>query len=69
MAATGAVTADGAVEAVGGIRLKTIAARKAGADVFLVPKTNYTEAVANAGHMRVIPVDTVAGAVAALAAR
>ena len=69
VAATGAVTADGAVEAVGGVRLKTIAARKAHADLILVPKANYREAVANAGHMRVVPVDTVAGAIAALVGR
>jgi PDZ domain-containing protein len=56
VAVTGTIADDGAVGRVGGIRLKTLAARTAGVELFLVPEANYREAVANAGPMRVVPV-------------
>ena len=56
--ATGTVSADGVVGPVGGVRLKTLAARAAGADMFLVPAADYREAVASAGTMPVVAVDS-----------
>lgn len=66
VAATGTVTPDGVVGPVGGVRHKVVAAERAGAGVFLVPDSNAAVAVAAARHIRVIPVRTVAEAVAAL---
>lgn len=40
VAGTGEITADGAVQPIGGIQLKMIAARRAGASIFLAPKDN-----------------------------
>ena len=54
--------------AVGGIMLKALAARAAGADVFLVPAANYAEAAAHAGPMRVVPVGDLRAAMHALSA-
>ena len=56
VAATGSIADGGEVGAVGGIRLKTLAARAARVELFLVPEENYREAVANAGPMRVVGV-------------
>jgi PDZ domain-containing protein len=59
VAATGEICVDGTVVAVGGLKQKTIGARRAGADVFLVPAgENTSEAKRYAGDMRVIPVDS-----------
>lgn len=48
VAGTGAITADGAVQPIGGIPFKMAAARAAGATVFLVPAENCAEALATA---------------------
>jgi PDZ domain-containing protein len=40
IAGTGEISADGAVEPIGGIQLKMIAARRAGATIFLAPADN-----------------------------
>ncbi len=66
--ATGEMCLDGSVIPVGGLKQKTIGARRAGADVFLVPAgENAQEARRYAGNMRVIPVHTYRQALRALA--
>lgn len=68
VAATGEICADGTVAAVGGLKQKTIGARRAGMDVFLVPAgENTSEAKRYAGDMRVIPVDSFRQALRELA--
>ena len=68
VAATGEICADGTVAAVGGLKQKTIGARRAGMDVFLVPAgENTREAERYAGDMRVIPVDSFRQALRELA--
>jgi Lon-like protease len=67
VAASGELGLDGTVGGVGGIKQKTIGARRAGADVFLVPGDNATEARRHAGGLRVIPVNTFRQALRALA--
>jgi PDZ domain-containing protein len=58
VAATGEMQLDGTVAPVGGIEQKTIGARRAGADVFLVPAgENAAEARRNAAGLRIIPVE------------
>jgi PDZ domain-containing protein len=58
VAATGELGLDGKVDAVGGVTQKTISVRRAGADVFLVPRDNYAEARAHAGkHLKVYAID------------
>jgi Lon-like protease len=67
VAASGELGLDGSVGAVGGIKQKTIGARRAGADVFLVPGDNGREARRYAGGLRVIPVKSFRQALRALA--
>jgi PDZ domain-containing protein len=67
VAASGELGLDGSVGAVGGIKQKTIGARRAGADVFLVPGDNAREARRYAGGLRVIPVKSFRQALRALA--
>lgn len=69
IAGTGTIDGAGKVGAVGGVPLKEQAARKAGATVFLVPRAECSDATAQRpGGLRLIPVDTLNGALAALAA-
>ena len=49
VAATGELEADGTIGAVGGVGQKTVSVRRAGIQVFLVPKANEAEARAHAG--------------------
>jgi PDZ domain-containing protein len=57
VAATGELTLDGSVHPVGGLKQKTIGARRADVDVFLVPAgENATEARRHAGDLRIVPV-------------
>jgi Lon-like protease len=57
VAATGTISLAGAVGAVGGIKQKTIAARKADVDVFLVPAgDNALEAARHAGELKIVAV-------------
>jgi Lon-like protease len=57
IAATGELALDGTVFPVGGLKQKTIGARRADVDVFLVPAgENATEASRHAGDLRIIPV-------------
>jgi PDZ domain-containing protein len=67
IAATGELDLDGSVGAVGGIKQKTIGARRAGADVFLVPGDNAREARQHAGGLRVIAVNSFRQALRSLA--
>jgi PDZ domain-containing protein len=67
VAASGELRLDGSVGAVGGIKQKTIGARRAGADVFLVPGDNAREARRHAGDLRVIAVNSFRQALRSLA--
>ncbi|WP_392670889.1 S16 family serine protease [Streptomyces sp. LN785] len=69
VAGTGTIDADGAVGAVGGVSLKTQAARRDGATVFLVPKAECREAGAELPKgLKLIPVTTLNTAVSSLRA-
>lgn len=69
IAGTGTIDATGRVGAVGGVTLKTQAARRDGATVFLVPKAECSDAEAELPKgLRLIPVTTLEGAVDALVA-
>ncbi|MFJ4617792.1 PDZ domain-containing protein [Streptomyces sp. NPDC088812] len=69
VAGTGTIDADGTVGAVGGVALKTQAARRDGATVFLVPKDECADARAELpAGLRLIPVTTLKGAVDSLTA-
>ena len=63
VAATGELCLDGSVHRIGGIKQKTIGARAADVDVFLVPAENAAEARAHADGLRIVPVRTVEQAV------
>jgi Lon-like protease len=68
VAATGEIFADGSIGPIGGIRQKTIGAREAHVDAFLVPAgENAQEARKYARGLRIIPVDTFPQALRALA--
>jgi Lon-like protease len=68
VAATGELLIDGTVTPVGGLKQKTIGARRAGAKVFLVPAgENAQDARRYAGDMRIIPVNSFRQAMRALA--
>ncbi|MFF2011084.1 S16 family serine protease [Streptomyces sp. NPDC058195] len=67
VAGTGTIQPDGKVGAVGGVSLKTQAARRDGATVFLVPKAECREAKAELPEgLRLIPVTTLKDAVGSL---
>ncbi|MFF9162838.1 S16 family serine protease [Streptomyces longwoodensis] len=69
VAGTGTIEADGSVGAVGGVGLKTQAARRDGATVFLVPKDECSDATSELPKgLRLVPVTTLEGAVGALKA-
>lgn len=68
VAATGELRLDGTIQEVGGIKQKTIGARRAGADVFVVPAgENAAEARRHAGGLRVLPVQSFRQALQGLA--
>jgi Lon-like protease len=67
VAATGEILLDGSVREVGGLKQKTIAARKSGMDVFLVPVENAAEARRYADGLRIVPVDSFQQALQKLA--
>jgi PDZ domain-containing protein len=58
VAATGELTLDGRVRAVGGVKQKTIAARRSGMDLLLVPGENAEEARRFAEGLRIIAVES-----------
>ncbi|GGX08487.1 hypothetical protein GCM10010297_32360 [Streptomyces malachitofuscus] len=67
VAGTGTIDEDGTVGPVGGVPLKTQAAKRDGATVFLVPKAECADAKAELPEgLRLIPVTTLKGAVDAL---
>ncbi|MFE6624747.1 S16 family serine protease [Streptomyces sp. NPDC057740] len=69
IAGTGTIDAAGKVGAVGGVSLKTQAAKRDGATIFLVPKPECSDAKAQLPKgLRLIPVTTLKGAVNALEA-
>ena len=67
IAATGEIFLNGAVGPIGGIKQKTIGARQAGVDAFLVPVSNAPEAKKYAHGLRIIPVKSFQQALHALA--
>jgi PDZ domain-containing protein len=67
VAGTGTITGDGKVGPIGGITHKMLAAKEAGATVFLVPADNCAEAVtAHEDGLELVKVDTLASAVDSL---
>ena len=67
IAVTGTMQTDGTVGPIGGVRQKVAAARKAKAELMLVPEENYDEAIAKAGtSIRVLAVKDLTTALAAL---
>jgi PDZ domain-containing protein len=67
LAATGEIFLDGSVARVGGVKQKTIGARRSGMDLFLVPGENAAEARRHAKGLRIVPVDSFQQALRALA--
>jgi PDZ domain-containing protein len=68
IAATGEMALDGTVGPIGGVKQKTLGARKAGVDAFLVPAgANAREARRYADGLRIIPVKNFPQALRALA--
>jgi Lon-like protease len=60
VAATGTMSLDGTVGAVGGVAQKTIAVENAGATVFFVPKDNYAAALIHkSSSLTVVPVTSL----------
>lgn len=69
IAGTGTIKAGGEVGPVGGVPLKTRAAKRDGATVFLVPRAECADAqVETPKGLRLVPVDDLRGAVKALKA-
>jgi PDZ domain-containing protein len=68
VAATGELAPDGTVGPIGGVKQKTLGAREAGVDAFLVPAgENAQEARRYADGLRIIPVESFRQALRALA--
>jgi PDZ domain-containing protein len=67
IAATGQIFLNGTVGPIGGIKQKTIGAREAGVDAFLVPVLNAPEAKKYAHGLKIIPVKSFQQALRALA--
>ncbi len=68
IAATGELQLDGTVSPVGGLKQKTIGAKRAGVDAFLVPAgDNAAEARRHADGLRIIPVESFQQALRQLA--
>lgn len=63
VAGTGTISLDGTVGPIGGAAQKVIAARRDGADVFLVPRQNYAEAQTTAEGITLVPIDRFEDAV------
>jgi PDZ domain-containing protein len=68
VAGTGTIDYDGTVGAIEGVRQKVVAAERAHAQFFLVPRENYA-AVAQTTGIRIIPVSNFSQAVEALTTR
>lgn len=63
VAGTGAIDLDGSVGPIGGVEHKVAAAAEAGADVFLLPRENLSDARAVGLDLPLVPVDSVDDAV------
>jgi PDZ domain-containing protein len=63
---TGTIDSKGAVGAVGGVEQKAITARHNGVSLMIVPKSELKDARQGAGDVRVVGVDTLDEALAAL---
>ena len=68
VAVTGALALDGAVIEIGGVKQKTLGAREAGADVFVVPEGNAGEARRYGEGLEIVPVTSFAQALGKLRA-
>jgi PDZ domain-containing protein len=66
VAVTGTISPDGKVGPVGGVEQKAITARTNGVQLMLVPKAEVRDARRGAGDVRVVGVDTIDEALAAL---
>jgi PDZ domain-containing protein len=67
VAVTGTMQTDGTIGAIGGVQQKVVAARKAKAELMLVPEENYDEAKAKAGDsIKVLAVKDLPAALKAL---
>ncbi|MGH8983728.1 MAG: YlbL family protein [Acidimicrobiia bacterium] len=66
IAVTGTIGSDGTVGAIGGVAQKAVAARRAGARLFIVPKAEAAEARSHADGMKVAAVSDLDDALAAL---
>jgi PDZ domain-containing protein len=64
--ATGELALDGTVIPIGGVKQKTIGAKEAGADIFLVPDENAAEARKYADGLEIVAVSNFREALAAL---
>lgn len=70
VAATGELALDGTIISIGGVKQKTIGARRAGVDIFLVPAgRNAKEARAYAKGLRILAVESFQQALRALTTR
>lgn len=66
IAGTGVISLTGEVSSVGGIPQKVLGARRADAEIFLVPRPGLATACETAEEMQVVGVEDLTGAVAAL---
>jgi PDZ domain-containing protein len=66
IAGTGAIDSSGKVYPIGGVDKKIVAAKKAGAELFFVPRDNLAEAQKAADGLKLVPVDSFSDALAAL---
>jgi PDZ domain-containing protein len=66
IATTGTMDLNGCVGPIGGMHQKVVAVKASGADLFLVPRSEYAEAKKYAGSLKVVPVDDTDDALAAL---
>jgi len=67
VAVTGTISAGGAVGNIGGVAQKAVGARKAGAEIFIVPVDSVEPAQETAGDLRIVGVSTLQEALDALA--
>ena len=66
VAVTGTINPDGTVGPVGGVEQKAITARHNDVSMMIVPKQELKDARAGAGNLKVVGVDTIDDALAAL---
>lgn len=66
VAATGEIDSKGRVSAIGGVQEKIAAAARDGAEVFLLPQANCVDALEDHPGLRLVPVENLGDALAAL---